>query len=158
MTHQFRAELELGVRNRALSSGWHMRLVEGPAPRQVSGQLIPASRPGAVFQDLASVGLLPPVSASATTPSVDWVAHCGWEYSVDFPWRSSGRGRAKLIFHGLSPTASASINGHALQPGPAQGPAFHDVDALLLNGINTLKITLTPETAPMPAGVDTPTS
>ncbi|MDR6436583.1 hypothetical protein J2790_001704 [Paenarthrobacter nicotinovorans] len=158
MTHQFRAELEMGARNRALSSGWYMRLVEGPAPRRVSGQLIPASRPGAISHDLTSVGLLSAASASMTAQSVDWVARCGWEYSVDFPWRSSGEGRAKLIFHGLSPTASASINGHALQPDPGQGPAFHDVDALLLNGINTLKITLIPEAAPAPAGVDAPTS
>ncbi|MET4538522.1 hypothetical protein ABIE37_000277 [Arthrobacter bambusae] len=158
MTRPFSAELTTGLNNRTLSSGWHMRLVEGPAPRGVSGQLIPASRPGEISQDLTSVGLLAAASTSATTPSADWVARCGWEYSVDFPWRSSGGGRAKLIFHGLSPTASACINGHALQPGPGQGPTFHDVDALLLNGINTLKITLTPETAPVPAGVDTPTS
>lgn len=161
MTHQFRAELATGGRNRALSSGWHMRLVEGPAPRGVSGQLIPASRPGAISQDLSSVGLLSKASESGAYGSVqsaDWVAHCGWEYSVDFPWRSSGEGRAKLIFHGLAPTASASINGHALQPGPGQDPAFHDVDALLLNGINTLKVTLTPEAPPVPAGANNPTS
>lgn len=161
MTHQFRAELATGGRNRALSSGWHMRLVEGPAPRGVSGQLIPASRPGAISQDLSSVGLLFRASesgASGSVQSADWVAHCGWEYSVDFPWRSSGEGSAKLIFHGLVPTASASINGHALRPGPGQDPAFHDVDALLLNGINTLKVTLTPEAPPVPAGPNTPIS
>lgn len=77
---------------------------------------------------------------------------------MDFPWRSSGEGRAKLIFHGLAPTASASINGHTLQPGPGQDPAFHDVDALLLNGINTLKVTLTPEAPPVPARANNPTS
>lgn len=161
MTHQFRAELTTGARNRALSSGWHMRLVEGPAPRGVSGQLIPASRPGAISQDLTSVGLLsaaPGCGASGSVQTADWVAHCGWEYSVDFPWRSSGEGSAKLIFHGLGSTALASINGHALQPGPDQEPAFHDVDALLLNGLNTLKITLAPEAPPMPRGANTPTS
>ena len=147
MTHSFSAELTTGFSNRTISSGWHMRLVEGPAPRRVSGQLIPASRPGAIAQDLTSLGLLP--------HSAEWVAQCGWEYSVDFPWRSSGEGRTKLIFHGLAPTARASINGHALQPGAGPESAFHDVDALLLNGINTLKIMLTPGAPPTPVATDT---
>ena len=137
MRDYFDAELKTDVLHRSLTSGWHMRLLAGPAPRGVSGQLIPTSRPGAIHQDLASAGLL-------ATTSADWISHCGWEYSLDFPWRRKGKRSTKLIFHGLTRSASASINGHALGSSPGREPVLHDVDALLLNGINTLKIILSP--------------
>ena len=139
MTHHFDTELRTGFLCRHLSTGWHMRILEGPAPRAVTGQVIAASVPGTIRHDLATAGLLASVK---NEPHHAWIGKCVWEYSLDFPWRNAGTSHTELIFRGLPKMATASINGHLLGVASEKGPQHHDVGALLFEGINTLKVSL----------------
>ncbi|WP_142056911.1 hypothetical protein [Pseudarthrobacter sp. B4EP4b] len=141
MTHHFSTELRTGTRSRPLNAGWHIRLLEGPAPLAVAARHIPASVPGSIRQDLAVAGLLAGQQAES---SPGWIRDCAWEYSLDFPWRKGTAAPVELAFQGLDAAAEVHLNGKPLHGAGRQNPDWPDVAAHLFDGLNTLKVALHP--------------
>jgi len=141
MTHHFTTELKTDGQYRALNEGWHLRLIDGPAPLGIAGRHIPALVPGTIRQDLASAGILPAHQAEATP---EWIADCSWEYSLDFPFRKAAASPIALVISGLRSAAEVRLNGYSLGEAKHPDNDLRDIGSRLFHGLNTLKVSVHP--------------
>ena len=141
MTHHFTTELRTGGQHRALTEGWHLRLIDGPAPLGIAGRHIPALVPGSIPQDLAAAGILPARQAEETP---EWITGCSWEYSLDFPFRKAAASPIDLFISGLRSAAEVRLNGHSLGQAKHPDNGLQDIGSRLFHGLNTLKVSVQP--------------
>ncbi|TDT74663.1 hypothetical protein DFO47_11222 [Arthrobacter sp. AG258] len=146
MTHHFTAELRAGGKYRALNNGWHLRLIDGPAPLGIAGRLIPTLIPGSIALDLATAGILPGRQAEATP---EWIADCLWEYSLDFPFRKVTVSPTELVTSAHGAVVEVHINGHALGKVEHPDNGLWDIGSRLFHGLNNLKISTQPTLDPL---------
>lgn len=137
MTHLFTAELGAGGRYRALNNGWHLRLIDGPAPLGIAGQLVPAFVPGSISQDLVTAGIFPGCQAEAAP---EWIADCLWEYSLDFPFRKVTASPTELVISAHGSVVEVHLNGHVLGKVGHADNGLWDIGSRLFHGLNNLKI------------------
>jgi beta-galactosidase/beta-glucuronidase len=141
MTPHFNTELYTDTQCRPLDAGWHIRLIDGPAPLGIAGRHIPASVPGSIQQDLETAGLL---CATQAEEEPGWITQCAWEYSLDFPLRKPAASPIELVFMGLDTAAEVQLNGQPLSRARQQNPNWRDVGAHLFQGLNNLKVSVLP--------------
>lgn len=141
MTHHFNTELYTDTQCRPLDAGWHIRLIDGPAPLGIAGRHIPASVPGSIQQDLETAGLL---SEKQAGEAPGWIAQCAWEYSLDFPLRKRTASPVELVFMGLGTAAEVQVNGQPVSRAQRQNPNWCGIAANLFQGLNNLKVSVLP--------------
>jgi len=141
MTHHFNTELYTDTECRALNTGWHIRLIDGPAPLGIAGRHIPASVPGSIRQDLTTAGLLSSKQAGETP---GWITQCAWEYSLDFPLRKPAASPIELVISGLNTAGEVLLNGQPLTQAGQRNPNSLNVGAHLFQGLNNLKVSVVP--------------
>ncbi|TDT74655.1 beta-mannosidase [Arthrobacter sp. AG258] len=142
MTSTTHSTTQAALERRSLSTGWNVRVVDGPAPREFTGLSIPTTVPGSVHTDLLAAGLIPDPYLDDNERLLAWIGQCDWEYSLDFPWHRTDKTVTELVFQGLDTVATISLNGVLLDETRNMHRSYsYDVRALLSEGINTLKVT-----------------
>ncbi|WP_051388827.1 glycoside hydrolase family 2 protein [Arthrobacter sp. 35W] len=142
MTSLAHANTQTGLLRRSLSTGWHARLVSGPAPHGIAGVSIPATVPGSIHTDLLAAGLIPDPYLDDNERLLSWVGQCSWEYSLDFPWHDTGRSITELVFLGLDTVSTIHLNGRVLDETRNMHRTYtYNVGPMLREGINSLTIT-----------------
>lgn len=127
---------------RSLNTGWNVRLIDGPAPKEIAARSIPATVPGSIHTDLMAAGLIPDPYQDNNEQLLAWIGQCDWEYSLDFSWHDTDKTTSELVFLGLDTVTTISLNGRVIDETRNMHRTYsYDVGSLLKEGLNCLKVT-----------------
>jgi beta-mannosidase len=129
------------LNRRALEMGWQLRAAAGPAPHEITDDVIAASVPGCVHTDLMAAGLIPDPFLDDNESRLAWIGLVDWTYRTAFEWTPEGADRVDLSFASLDTVARVTLNGTVLGETANQHRSYRfEVTDVLSQGENELEV------------------